>query len=125
MNKTIKTLTFLAALGAAAIVAPAQTAPKILVVNLAEIYDEHYKTLEQNQKLESDQKKAQEELDRLNAEGNALVAEFKEKEEQSKNPALTDDARRQALSEAQAKLQDIQKKQQEVQQFQQNTRNSL
>jgi outer membrane protein len=76
-------------------------------------------------KLRGDEQKAQEELDRLNKEGNALVQQFTELREQTQNPAATAEAKQKAEAAAQAKYQDIQKKQNEVQSFTNNTRGSL
>ncbi|MEO7597783.1 MAG: OmpH family outer membrane protein [Opitutus sp.] len=125
MNKSIQSLLALAAFGATALFAQAQPAPKILTVDMAKLYDGHYKTEEQNAKLRGDEQKAQEELEKLNKEGNTLVEKYKELVDQSNNPAATADAKSKAQTEAQKLLQDIQRKQGEVQSFQQNTRNSL
>jgi outer membrane protein len=125
MKKTIQTLFALSAFGAAALLARAQPAPRILVVDLAKLYDGHYKTEEQNAKLRGDEQKAQEELDRLNKEGNALVEKYKELDEQSKSPVATTEAKAKAQADAQRLYDDIRRKQTEVQTFQQNTRNSL
>ena len=125
MKKSIQTLFALSAFGAATLLAHAQPEPKILVVDLAKLYESHYKTEEQLAKLRSDEQKAQEELDRLNREGNALVARYKELEEQSNNPVAATEAKDKAKGESQRVLEDIRRKQTEVQTFQQNTRNSL
>jgi len=60
MKITIHSLLALVAVGATALVAQAQPAPKILLVDMAKLYDGHYKTEEQNAKLKVDQQKAQE-----------------------------------------------------------------
>lgn len=125
MKKTIQTLIALAAFSATALIAQAQPAPKILIVDMAKLYDGHYKTEEQNNKLRGDEQKAQEELDKLNKEGNDLVEKYKELVDQSNNPAATAEAKSKAQDEAQRMLEQIQRKQQEVQSFQANTRNSL
>jgi outer membrane protein len=125
MKKTILSLIALAAFSATALVAQAQPAPKILVVDMAKLYDGHYKTEEQNKKLQGDEQKAQEELEKLNKEGNSLVEKFKELVDQSNNPAATAEAKSKAQGDAQKLLEEIQRKQREVQSFQQNTRNSL
>ncbi len=125
MKKTIQSLFALSAFGAAALISHAQPTPKILFVDMAKLYDGHYKTEEQNAKLRSDELKAQEELDRLNKEGNALVEKYKELKDQASNPAMTTDAKAKAQSDADKMLEDIRRKQGEVQSFQQNTRNSL
>ncbi|MBS0663261.1 MAG: OmpH family outer membrane protein [Verrucomicrobia bacterium] len=125
MKKTIQSLFALTAFGAAALVSQAQPAPKILVVDMAKLYDTHYKTEEQNNKLRGDEQKAQEELDRLNKEGNTMVEKYKELADQVNNPTATAEAKAKAQAEAQKVMEDIRRKQSEVQSFQQNTRNSL
>lgn len=125
MKNTIKTLFALSAFGAAALLASAQPAPKILVVDLAKLFDGHYKTEEQGAKLRSDEQKAQEELDRLNKEGNAMVEKYKELADQANSPVATAEAKAKANADGQKILEDIRRKQSEVQNFQQQTRASL
>lgn len=125
MKNSLKSLLALVAFGAATVAAQAQPALKILVVDMAKLYDNHYKTLEQNAKIQSDDQKAQEEVDKMNKEGNVLVDEYKALAEQSGNAALSADAKAKAQAEAQKKLEAIQTKQNEVRAFIQNTRNSL
>lgn len=125
MKKTIQTLFALSAFGAAALLAHAQAAPKILTVDLGKLFDSHYKTEEQAGKLRADEQKAQEELDRLNKEGNALVERYKELADQAGSPVATPEAKAKAQTDGQKVLEDIRRKQSEVQTFQQNTRQSL
>jgi len=125
MKKTAQTLSALAAFGLSALFVHAQPAPKILVVDMARLYDSHYKTEEQNAKLSGDEKKASEELEKMNAEGNALVEQYKELVDQSKNPALTNEARTKAEGDAQKKLEQIQAKQNEVGTFRTNATRSI
>src|SRR5687767_2301060 len=125
MKNPIKSLVAIVALAALAAGANAQPAVKILVVDMAKLYDTHYKTLEQNAKIQADDQKAQEEVEKMNKDGNALVEEYKALNDQSNNPALSADAKAKAQNEAQKKLEGIQKKQQEVQSFIQHTRNQL
>ncbi len=125
MKKTIQTLFALSAFGAAALLASAQPAPKILVVDLAKLFDGHYKTEEQRTKLQSDEQKAQEELDRMNKEGNAMVEKFKELKDQADSPVASAEAKAKASADGQKIYQDIVNKQKEVQNFQQSTRASL
>ncbi len=125
MKNSIKSLVALAALAALSLGANAQPSPKVLVVDMAKLYDTHYKTVEQNAKIQSDDQKAQEEVEKMNKEGNALVEEYKSLTEQSNNPALSADGKAKAQAAAQAKLEGIQEKQRAVQTFIQNTRNSL
>jgi outer membrane protein len=125
MKNTIKSLVALAAFGAVAATLSAQPAVKLVVVDMAKLYDTHYKTVEQNAKIQADDQKAQEEVEKMNKEGNALVEEYKGLNEQSNSPALSAEAKSKAQNEAQKKLEAIQNKQREVQTFIQNTRNSL
>jgi outer membrane protein len=125
MKNSIKSLVAIAAFGAIAIGAAAQPAPKIFVVDMAKLYDTHYKTIEQNAKIQADDQKAQEEVEKMNKEGNAIVEEYKALAEKANSPALSADAKSKAQDDAQKKLEAIQGKQREVQTFIQNTRNSL
>ncbi len=125
MKNSLKSLFAFAAFGALALGVSAQPAPKIMVVDMAKLYDTHYKTLEQNAKIQADDQKAQEEVEKMNKEGNALVEEYKTLNDQSQSVALSAEAKSKAQDAAQNKLEQIQAKQREVQTFIQNTRNSL
>jgi outer membrane protein len=125
MKNSLKSLFALATFGALALGVSAQPAPKIMVVDMAKLYDTHYKTLEQNAKIQADDQKAQEEVEKMNKEGNALVEEYKSLNDQSQSVALSAEAKSKAQDAAQKKLEQIQSKQREVQTFIQNTRNSL
>ena len=126
MKNTLKSLVAIAALAGFSLVAQAQPTAKIMVVDMAKLYDTHYKTLEYNAKIQADDQKAQEEVGRMNKEGQALVDEYKALAEQaSNNPALSAEAKQQKQADAQKKLEAINAKQQEVQQFIGQTRQSL
>jgi outer membrane protein len=125
MKKSIQSLVAIAAIAFSAVTTHAQTAPKILVVDLAKLFESHWKTQEQTAKLQDDEKKAQDQLSVITKDGNALVEQFKELDEQSKNPAATADAKAKALAEAQKKYEEIQQKRSEQNSFVQNTGNTL
>ena len=125
MKNSLKTLVAAATFGLVALAAQAQPAVKIVVVDMAKLYDNHYKTLEQNAKIQADDAKASEEVGKMNNEGNQLVEQYKGLAQQLENPAATAEAKAKAQAEAQKKIEEIQRKQQEVQQFIQNTSNSL
>ena len=125
MNKMIRTLVSLAAFGAGSTALLAQPAVKLIVVDMAKVYDSHYKTEEANAKFRDAEQKAQEQVEELNKQGQTLVDEYKELMEQSKNTVLTADARSKAEADGQKKLEDIQRKQAEVQNFRTNTQRSL
>lgn len=124
MKNPVRTLFVVALAAGAALVAQAQT-PKIVVVDMAKLYDSHYKTEDQNAKLKADEQKAIEELDRLNKEGNDLVAQFQDLKDKVNNPAAAAEAKQKATAEAQKKAEEIQRKQAEVQQYQVNTQRLL
>ena len=124
MNLTVKSLLAVLAFGGSALFATAQNL-KIMVVDMAQLYDSHYKTEEQNAKLRGDEQKAQEELERLNARGNELVEQYRELVEQSRNAGLAEAAKAKLEQDAQAKLEEIQRMQNEVQSFQVNTQRTL
>jgi len=124
MKKSIISLSMFAAIALSAVVAQA-AAPTILVVDMAKLYDSHYKTEEQNAKLRADEQKAQEEIEKMNKDGNVLVDEYKGLSEQASNPALTADAKSKSQNEAAKKLDEIQRKKNEIGTFAQNTQRSL
>lgn len=123
--KPIRSISVIAVFALSAAIASAQPAPKLLVVDMAKLYDSHYKTEEQNSKLRNDEQKAQEEIEKMNKDGNVLVDEYKTLSDQSNNPALTADAKTKSQTEAQKKLEEIQRKKNEISTFAQNTQRSL
>jgi outer membrane protein len=125
MKNTVHTLLSLAFLGALTLIGHAQPAPKILIIDMAKLYDGHWQTEEQTAKLTHDQQLAQAQLEQLNKEGTALVDQYKELDEQSKSPALTADARAKAQADAQKKVEEIQRKQSDIQTFQTNTQRAF
>jgi outer membrane protein len=125
MKPSLKSLFACAAIALTAVTAHAQTAPKIVVVDLAKLFDNHWKTKEQQAKLQADEAKAQDQLAAITKDGNALVEQFKELDEQSKNPTATADAKAKAQGEAQKKYDEIQQKRSEQQQFVNTTKQTL
>jgi len=125
MKTSIKSLLAVLCAGFIAVAAQAQPAPKVAVIDLAKIYDGHYKTEEQNAKLKSDQQKAEDDLQKLNAEGNVLVKAFNDLKEQLNNPTLSADGKIKVQKDAEEKGQEIQRKQTEVNAFRTNVQRSL
>lgn len=111
--------------GFAASPAVAQPELKVVVVDMAKLLDGHPKTEEQNAKLKGDESRANDELEKINKEGQALVEELKKMEEDTKNPALATEAKEKLQADMRAKIEEIQKKQNEVQSFRGNTQRSL
>lgn len=137
MKKSIKTLIAVATLAGFAVAAQAQPAIKILVVDMAKLYDNHYKTLEYNAKIQSDQQLAAAEVEKMNKEGNQLLADYKAFAEKNaveqgtdgrfviKNPTLSNDAKAKIEAEVQQRIQGIQQKEMEVRDFMQKANQSL
>ena len=125
MNKMIRTLMTLAALAVGSTALQAQPALKLIVVDMAKVFDSHYKSEEANAKFRDAEQKAREQAEELNKQGQALVEEYKELQEQAKNALLTPEARTKAEGDAQKKLDEIRRKQEEVQGFRVNTERSL
>lgn len=125
MNKMIRSFITLAAFAAGTSALLAQPAVKLVVVDMAKVYDGYYKAEDGNAKLRDAEQKAQEQVEELNKQGQALVDEYKELVEQAKSTVLTPEARSKAEAAAQAKGEEIQRKQQEVQAFSGKTRDSL
>ncbi|HTJ77878.1 MAG TPA: OmpH family outer membrane protein [Rariglobus sp.] len=125
MHKLIKSCLALAVAGVFTAAVQAQPAPKIFVVDMVKLYDGHFKTEEQNAKLKSDQQKAEDELQKMNGDGNALVKQAQDIQEQIKNPTLSNEAKAKAQQDLQAKAEEIQKKQNEVNSFRVNTQRAL
>ena len=125
MNKMIRTLMTLAALAVGSSALHAQPAVKLIVVDMAKVFDAHYKSEEANAKFRDAEQKAREQAEELNKQGQALVEEYKELQEQAKNALLTPEARTKAEGDAQKKLDEIRRKQEEVQGFRVNTERSL
>lgn len=124
MNKAIRSLITLAALGAAATL-QAQPAIKLVTVDLAKVYETHYKTEEANAKFNEAAQKAQEQLDELAKQVQGLADQYKDLVEQSKNTVLKPEVRSNAEAEAQKKLETIQRLQNDAQNFRVNTQRSL
>lgn len=125
MKTSLKSLIAVAFAGLFAVAAQAQPAPKVFVVDMAKLYDGHYKTAEQNEKLKAEQAKAEAELQGLNNEGNALVKQFNEIKAQLDNPAASADAKAKTQASLEAKGQEIQRKQNDVNQFRASTQRVL
>jgi outer membrane protein len=125
MKKSIQSLVAVAVLALTSLTAHAQTSPKILVVDLEKLFNGHWKTQEQQAKLNADRAKAQDQISALQKDGAALVEQFKELDEQSKNPTATAEAKTKAQGDAQKKYDEIQQKQSELRTFVSTTQSNL
>lgn len=113
MKTSLKTLFAAAAFGVSALFASAQTAPKIAIIDLAKVFDGHYRTQEQQEKLRGQEAKINEEISKIVKEGQALAEKYKELLEQTKNPVLTAEARTAAEADAIKQLEEVRKKEQQ------------
>ena len=113
MKTSLKTLLVAAAFGVSALIAAAQTAPKIAIIDLAKVFDGHYRTQEQGEKLKGQEAKINEEISKIVKDGQALAEKYKELVEQTKNPVLTAEARTAAESDAMKQLEEVRKKEQQ------------
>jgi len=125
MKNTLPSLITVAAIALTTLTTHAQTAPKLLVIDLAKVFESHWKTQAQSTKLQADAAKAQEQASQIQKDGNALVEQFKELDEQSKNPTATAEAKAKAQASAQKKYDEIQQKRNEFNTFAQDTQNAL
>ena len=99
-------------------------AVKLLTIDLAKVYADHWKIQEFTAKMKAAEQQIQQEIEKLNQEGNKLVEEYKQLTDQSKNTALTAGARSTAEATSQRKHEEILKKQDELQTFKTNTERS-
>lgn len=125
MKNLIRSLLALATLSAGSIALHAQPAVKLVVVDMAKVFDSHYKSEEANVKFRDAEQKAQEQAEELRKQGQILVDEYKELAEQAKSTLLTPEARTKAEADMARKYEEIQRKQTDVQNFVQSTRSSL
>lgn len=125
MKTSFKSLLALAAFGATALISQAQTAPKVLVLDMQKAFQSHYKAAEMEESLKSDAQKIDLKLKAFQKEIEDLGAKYKENEDQAKNPALTKEAQEKAVGELDKLGQTIQAKQQEAQNFYNTSRRDL
>lgn len=125
MKNLIRTLIALATLSAGSIALQAQPAVKLVIVDMAKVFDSHYKSEEANIKFKDAEQKAQEQAEELRKQGQMLVDDYKELAEQAKSTLLTAEARSKIEADVQKKYDEIQRKQGDVQNFVQNTQRSL
>ncbi|MBK9989293.1 MAG: OmpH family outer membrane protein [Verrucomicrobia bacterium] len=125
MKTSFKSILALAVFGASTLVSQAQTAPKILIIDLGKVFQGHYKTAQQQDALQVVQQKVEAELGNMNKALNALIEEYKGFEEQAKNPAITAEARAKVIADAEKKGAEIQTKQNDAQNYLNNARRQL
>ncbi len=123
MNKILASLIAAVALSGATLTSSAQPAPKILVVDMAKLLDTHYETEDQNAKLKVDEAKANEEIERIVKDGQAIEESMKEIQEKAANPTLSADGKAKLESEFRPKAEERQRKLAELNNYRQRTQN--
>lgn len=103
----------------------AQASLKVIVVDMAKVYDNYYKAEEAKAKINDAYQRAREELDGLNKQIQTAADEYKGLVEQGKSPLANEQARAKANEDAQKKLEEIQEMQRRGQAFMQNSERSL
>jgi outer membrane protein len=119
MKKSLTPLFALAASLVLALTVRAQPEPKILVVDVAKVFDNHYDKQIEEAKLRADAQKAEADMQQLVKAGNDLVDQYKALVDQSKNPALTPEAQAAAGDDAKKKMDEINNKQNELNSYKQ------
>ncbi len=125
MKKLIHTLIALTCLGFFTCAARAEVAFKPVVVDMAKVFESHYKTEEANVKFTEFGKKVQEQLDSASKQLQEMATKYQELAEQSKNTLLKPEARAQAEADAQKKGEEIQDLQGTAQKFRNEKQNEI
>lgn len=125
MNKLIRTLITLAAVGLLAGAAQAEVAFKPVVIDMDKVFEKHYKTEEAYAKFNEFGQKVQEQLDTAGKQIQEMVTQYQELVEQSRNTVLKPEARAQAEADAQKKGEEIQRRQTEAQNFRTQNQNKI
>jgi outer membrane protein len=125
MTKPIKLIIALAALCATGASAMAEPAVKLVTVDVARAMANYWKSQQNEQTLRESAKRAEEEAQALQKERDAMIEEYKGFAEKAENNALSNEARQQAVADAQRKEGQIREKEAQMQQFVQNTQRQL
>lgn len=94
----------------------------IITVKVDEAIGSYYKVEAFAAEMKKDEEKAREAATAIEAEGTALVEEFKDLREQAGSDILMEEAKKEAAQDAEAKFQEIQQKEQQLRQFVAQTR---
>lgn len=96
-----------------------------LTMDLSEIYSKYSKAVEAQEKFDEAEENARKEINAMIQDGIKLGEEYKELHTKANNPALTDDAKRKVMQEAETKVKAIEEKQIQISQFQQQANQTL
>ncbi len=119
MKTSLKSLVALVAFGASALFTFAQPAQKIAICDIGKVFENHYKTAEQQEKLKGQETKINEQIAQFLKDGQAKVEKYKELIEQTKNPVLTAEARTAAENDANRQLEEVRRAEQDFNEYRQ------
>jgi len=136
MKASIKTILAVAAMGATAIAAQAQTTgattsvgqaatPRVVTIDLGRALANYYRTAEETIKLQAFEQDANTKAQQIVADGKALGDKLQAAQAQMQSPVATDIAKQQAQAQAQSIYSDLQKKQAEFDNFRQSAVQSI
>src|SRR5262245_49960619 len=108
MKTSFKHLLALAAFGASALISSAQTAPKILVLDIGKALQSYYKSTEVEEALKAQLQKDQQQAAPMQKELVDLETKLKDLDEKSKNPALSKEGLASIQAEGEKLLQEYQ-----------------
>ncbi|MGB0370965.1 MAG: OmpH family outer membrane protein [Opitutales bacterium] len=112
-------------LAAFSVSAFAQQAPKTIAVNFDTLFQEYYEVKDALEKFQSSIDAVDKELQQMATEMQPQREKLQELVAKSRNPALTEEAQKEAEAEAIQLDQEVRKMQQELGQFQQQQRQTL
>lgn len=125
MNMMFRKTIAVAALASLCSFAAAQPAFKVATVDMNRLLKDYYKSAEATTKLQEAGRKAEEQIEQMNAQGKELIEQFRLLEENSKSLLLSAEARSKAAEDAKAKFEEIQRKDNDVKSFAANTQRAL
>ena len=118
-------ITFLSVLTAVGMASVAMGEVTLLTVSVNTAAEQYYKVQDFMKEVQESQVQVQEKVAAIQEEGQALAEEFKELVEQAQSDILTEDARMEAQSDAQAKQAEVREKENELRALVQNAQQSM
>lgn len=125
MKNVIRSAFAALALAGATVGLQAEVALKVVTIDMEQLFTKYYKTEQHQAKIFEDEKKAKEQLEGMSKERETLVNQAKELQEQIKSPVLSDEARKKAQSDFEAKVAEVRSKESDLQSFYQQTQQLL
>ncbi|HEX3729424.1 MAG TPA: OmpH family outer membrane protein [Opitutaceae bacterium] len=117
MKKFLHAILGLGAFGTAALYASAEPVLNIVVVDMAKVYDNDWKTQDEMTKLTGSRTSAQQQFDQMTKDGQALMDQYKQLDEQAKNPLTSPEAKTKAQGDQQKLGEQIMAKRNDQSQF--------